>query len=154
MFPQVTAHSKIDDLQSDPLYDLFELIGEDENPLMDDCKILMPGDINLTLDTNCKLRVLHLNIHSLLSKLNDLKSLLTVLSNSNCEVDIILLCETFLTDNTVAACKIPHYTLIESHRTNLTRGGVGIYINNKIRYKERLDLSIFKEGYFQFYIEK
>ena len=149
MFPQVTAESKIDDLQSNPLYDLFELIGEDENPLMDDCKMLMPGDINLTLNTNCKLRVLHLNIHSLLSKLNELKSLLTILSNSNCEIDIILLCETFLNDNTVAACNIPHYTLIESHRTNLSRGGVGIYVNNKIRYKERYDLSIFKEGYFE-----
>ena len=50
-------------------------------------------------------KVLHFNIHSLHSKLNDLTRLLNVLSDSGHIVGIIRLCEIFMIDQNINKCK-------------------------------------------------
>ena len=60
---------------------------------LEDCKILNPNNYNLV--------VVQHNIHSLFSNQCDLKNLLNNLSLINSKVDIILLCETHLSKQTV-----------------------------------------------------
>ena len=60
-----------------------------------------------------------------------------------------MLCETFLNDNNCKICNIDGYSIVEKHRTDSTRGGVAIFINNKHKYKLREDISIFKENCFE-----
>ena len=51
-----------------------------------------------------------------------------------------------MTSTNVDACKIEGYNMEFKHRTTKTQGGVAVYINNKIQYKNRADLSVFHEG--------
>ena len=62
--------------------------------------------------------VMQLNIHSLLSYVTELKMLLTKLEQKNSSVDVILLCETFLTKKTERLVNILHYQLYPTCRSN------------------------------------
>ena len=96
-----------------------------------------------------RLNIIHLNIHSLQAKLDDLYLLLQKAKQQDCELDVILLCETFLNDNNVGLCSIPGYKLIDMHQHNSARGGACIFIDNKLSFSDRTDLSIFHEGKFE-----
>ena len=98
---------------------------------------LNPSGLNLV--------VLELNIRSILSHLSDLKQLLHVLESKNSRVDIILLCETFLTKSTESLVKVPGYTLICSNRKHSKGGGTAILLRNGITFKRRTDIEIFRE---------
>ena len=63
--------------------------------------------------------------------------------------DYILLCETFLTDQTASLYQIPGYKLVHKSRTAKTRGGVAIYIRDNIPFHVREDLGYFIEGEFE-----
>ncbi len=63
-------------------------------------------------------------------------------------IDVILLCETFITDNSKQSCELEDYELIEEHRKNMQRGGVAIYVHKSL-FVERGDLNIFEEGFFE-----
>ncbi len=140
------------EIQQDPKYDLHKIIAcEDDslNPLLNDCKYYEPSSFDKITGNRFKMKILHLNIRSLPGKLSKLLDLLSKLKDSNHEIDIILLCETFLTDTTKDSVDIKGYTLKEDHRKTMTRGGVAIYINDKLNFTERPDLSIFDEGHFE-----
>ena len=53
----------------------------------------------------------------------------------NSPIDIVILCETFLTPDKENHISIPGYCLITKNRTNKKGGGVSILINNKLKYK-------------------
>ena len=118
---------------------------------MNRCIYCTPNDFNTISSStkNSKLNVLQLNIHSLPSKLCQLKNLLSDLKSSSIEIDLVMLCETFINDNNADLCAIPGYTFLESHRQNKSRGGVAIYVNNKFTFKLRKDLDIFDECFFE-----
>ena len=144
----------ISDIQQDPSKDLYSLLNledEESNPLLDNCKYYTPTAINNISSEKFKLKVLHLNIHSIPAKLVELKNLLQKLKDANHEVDLILLCETFLNDTNKNTVDIDGYTLREDHRQNMTQGGVAVYINNKLQFVPRPDLAIFDEGVFESY---
>ncbi len=145
------AQNTFDQISSNPLKDLFELIDAENSPVNNNCNYVSPDDIKLDRLTigGSQLSVLHLNIHSVPSKLDDLKSLLAKLKNKNLIIDVILLCETFITENNKDSCELDGYKLLSEHRKKLTKGGVAIYINKKLKYIERADLSIFEEGFFE-----
>ena len=82
---------------------------------------------------------------SLISHQVELKQLLCDLERKNLRVDIMLLCETFLTEYNIKLVKIPGYTLISNHRKNTNDGGVGILIRNEIPHKCRKDIDVFVE---------
>ena len=92
------------------------------------------------------LNILHLNIRSLASKHDQLINILTNLQSDGCQLDFILLCETWLNDMNCNQFNIDGYTKIESHRKNHMGGGVAIYALDKYKFKIRNDLSIFEEG--------
>ncbi len=67
----------------------------------------------------------------------------------NITIDVILLCETFISESNKQSCKLDDYELFSEHRKNLTKGGVAIYVHKKLKYIERNDLNIFEEGFFE-----
>ena len=78
-------------------------------------------------DSTFQYTSLHLNIQSLPAKFDKLKLLISELHDQNIDLDLILLCETFLTDNIQNQFNIAGYNLVCKNRTT-TRGGVAIYI--------------------------
>ena len=90
----------------------------------------------------------HINILSLPAKFEKLKYLISEFQEQNIDIDFILLCETFLTDNIAQQFNISGYNLLSRNR-NTKRGGVAIFINNKHNYQSREDLEIFVSGEFE-----
>ena len=91
----------------------------------------------------------HLNIQSLPAKFDRLKLLISELHEQRIDLDFILICETFLTDNIAQQYHIPGYNLVYKNRHNIARGGVAIYIKTKYNIKMRDDLAIFNSGIFE-----
>ena len=58
----------------------------------------------------------------------------------------MLLCETFLTKETLKLVDIPDYTLISSHRSQSKGRETAILIRNGILYKRSKNLEVFEEG--------
>ena len=127
---------------------VFKSTDDDSNSIFTECKYYLPNDI-VSIKEDYHLKIMHLNIHSVASKLSDLKDLLATLAEAGKEIDIILLCETFITDNNLRLCSLPGYNLEEKHRSSKLGGGVAVYVNSRIKYKCRDDLSIFDEGKFE-----
>ena len=94
----------------------------------DKCNYIDPAKCeNLNL-TGFNIIVLQLNISSVLKHSYELKSLLRTLESKNSRVDLVLLCETFLTPET-------NYTLVSNQRSKSKGGGTAILIRNGIHYK-------------------
>ena len=94
-------------------------------------------------------KIMHLNIRSIPSKFDKLKDIIANLKKSNITLDFILVCETFLKDDTEHLFKIPGYNLITKNRQLLSKGGVAMYIKDQIHFKLLENLSIFHEGEFE-----
>jgi exonuclease III len=95
---------------------------------------------------NSNLNILHLNVRSIQHKTDKIAELLYKLKIQKYEIDILAVCETFMNENNINDCKIEGYNIEYKYRKNKTQGGVAIYINNKLNYKFRDDLSTFYEG--------
>ena len=89
--------------------------------------------------------IMQFNIRSLITCQTCLKHTLKTLKCKNSLVNIILLCETFLLDQTVNQVQIPGYSIIDTHRKNSKGGGIAIPIKNGIKYRWRSDLEEFHE---------
>ncbi len=141
--------SRLDNIGNDPLLDLEEIVGSDENPFLENCDYYEVDKLNSIDGYN--LNVLHINIHSLPNKIDKLKILLLDFKKQNCGIDIILICETHINDLNLSKCNIHGYTLYETHRKNMRCGGIAIFVCNSLKFKQRLDLNLFEEGYFESY---
>ena len=104
---------------------------------LDSSNNLNPNGLNLII---CQL-----NVCSLLSNQDGIRQLLANLKCKNSEVDIMILCETYLRDHTVHQVSIPGYNLIFNHRQHGNGGGVAILVRNGIIHKHRRDLDTFDE---------
>ena len=98
---------------------------------------------------NFHCRVLHLNIQGLAAKFDNLKNLLSHLSEAHVDIDYILLCETFLNDNNAYLYKLPNYNMIYKNKKAKSKSDVAIYVREDIQYNIRDDLGIFVEGEFE-----
>jgi len=83
------------------------------------------------------------------TKFEKLKLLVHDLYEHHIDLDFIMLCETFLTDNIAHYFSLPGYNLITRNRPNSSRGGVAIYIKSDYKYIERHDLEINNPGVFE-----
>lgn len=92
---------------------------------------------------------MHINIHSLPSKHDQLQLIIRRLNNLKIELDYILLCETFLNESNQALYNIEGYNLITRNRTTNSKGGVAIYVRCNISFKRRNDLEINIDGEFE-----
>lgn len=140
----------IDALYSDMTKDLNQLLDDQNlNTITQDSNYISPENIEETNGADYALKIMHLNIQSLPAKIDDLKLLLSKLSESGITFDVILICETFLTGHKIGQCQIDNYVLKEKHREHSRGGGVAIYVNKKLNVTERPDLQIFYEGQFE-----
>ena len=118
----------------------------DDSLWTDNCNY-MELDICLNLNpSNYNLLVLQLNIRSILAHQHELKQLLRDLEKKNSSIDVVLLCETFLTKKTIGMVNVAGYTHVGNYRNTKKGGGVSILIKDGISYKRRQDLDIFQEG--------
>ena len=80
------------------------------------------------------LLVMQLNIRGLLGKLSNLKDLINKVSRGK-KIDIILLCETWQNQNSPTPSLLG-YNYIYKNRKHKMGGGVGIFVNERIRFTE------------------
>ena len=145
----VSRLDKLDEISADPSSDLYQLIDDDLMLFDKECKYIEPENTKILEGKSSKLKILSINIHSLPGKLTELKHLLDTLQSNNLTIDVVILCETFINENNKSLCFIDNYQLIEEHRSKKSKGGVGIYVHNRLRFKKREDLKLFKEGQFE-----
>ena len=138
--------SKLDKISGDWTKDLYDLIDKDQSPLEHGCNYVEPDNISCLNIQSSDLVTLHLNIHSLPSKLNELKNLISILNGKGVDIDVILLCEVFLNEVNSDSCHIDGYKLFVQHRKNKSRGGVAIFVKDNYKSKHRACLTIFEEG--------
>lgn len=100
-------------------------------------------------ETKYTCTALHLNIHSLPAKIDNLKLMISEFQEQNIIIDFILLCETFLTEYNSHQFNIPGYNFVYKNRINSNRGGVAIYINDKHTFKMRDDIATNVTGIFE-----
>ena len=67
------------------------------------------------------------------------------LNSKNSPIDILLLCETFLTKHMIGLVDIPGYDIISNHRKNFKGEGTAILIKKGIPYKRHRDLDVMIE---------
>jgi hypothetical protein len=92
---------------------------------------------------------MHLNVRSLPDKVNKLQLLLTDLNDNDIQFDLILICETFLTETNKNMYNISGYTFVGKNRKHAKCGGVGMFIREGLSFKIRDDLSICVEQEFE-----
>ena len=88
--------------------------------------------------------VFHLKIQGLCSSLNELKRIV-----SDGTPDVIGLCETFLDSNKDILLDIPGYRMERVNRKQMARGGLMLYIADRLAYNVRKYLSRNEKGIFE-----
>ena len=89
---------------------------------------------------------MHLDIRSVLGHQQELCQLIRSTERKNSWIDVILLCETFLSSKTKSMVNIPGFSHICNYRKTKKGGGVSTLLRDGITYKHRSDLDIFEEG--------
>ena len=82
--------------------------------------------------------IMQLNIRGLYSKIDKLKALLNECTLGK-KIDVILLCETWQSKSSPLP-KLDGYSYIYKHRQHKLGGGVGMFVSDRLKYKERSDL--------------
>ena len=93
------------------------------------CPYVIDDEIDL-LDTemNENFHVLHLNIRSFLKNVNYLKLLLDDLLQRNVIIDVVLLCETFVTNDNIRSIGLPGYQCFNKNREDKQGGGILVFV--------------------------
>ena len=128
---------------------IIEHINPDMNVLKDLSCYYIDLENEYSLADFCgdqEVNVLHLNIHSFMAKRDQLLSLLCDLNSMKVKIDVILLCETFITKQNVDMCIIPDYYDYHEYRTKVRQGGVSVFIHNDYKHMKRFKLTIFVEN--------
>ena len=126
--------------------DFLSLLGNENNNLLESDYVNLENINQYFNCVNDSLKVLHLNICGLCSKIDKLVLLLQLLANNGLTIDIITVCETFINDKNKTLCEIDGYNFEYEYRKNKTKGGVGIYVSQELKYICRKEISFFIEG--------
>ena len=86
------------------------------------------------------LSLIQWNTRGLMGKLATIHDLLRLKDNQR-QIDICLLSETWLTDQSQSMVDIPGYQLICKNRENRKGGGVGVLVSKHLKVRERTDLT-------------
>ncbi len=131
--------------------DLSRILGNHlDNAEHNTTELTLPECLTYNLEDLSKLHIsnkkykftaMHINIHSIPAKFDQLKNIITEFCEANISLDFILLCETFLADNNARLYEIPGYNFVLKNRQLNRRGGVAIYIKEGIRFNIRNDLA-------------
>ena len=138
-----------------PITDYLDVSNKNFNfhdEIADNCDYVELTD---TIDVDCgrhDLAVLHLNIRGLCNKQDELKRLLKQCMPKK-KINVVLLVETWTTGTKSNSIRIPGYTYLGQNRKNKKGGGVGILINNQLKYKCIPDLNLNEPHIESFFIE-
>ena len=125
-------------------------IMEDESNIYSECNYYSYEDIAQIDFKESDLNVLHINIHSILANKTQLTELIEVCNEAGHQIDALLICETFMNENNKSQCKIKNYNMVAyEYRQTTKQGGVAIYLRKGLKYTNRKDLTIYKEGEFE-----
>ena len=136
---------------TDYLQDLFDYEDSEDNyfgnilnNLNSGCKYHDIDSISSLSKTHneSKYTAMHINIQSLASKYDQLKTFVHTLNNYDIKLDFILLCETFLTEMNDKLYMLPGYDFVCNNRSGGKGGGVAIFIRDDIHFKVREDLTL------------
>ena len=97
-------------------------------------------------------KALQLNICGLISKQNELSKLITGCLNNN-KIDIVILCETWLTPQVNHLVQVLGYQFYGIERNTKKGGGVGFLVAKEIKFKPRKDLSTEDHSFKNCFIE-
>ena len=116
---------------------------DDNNTILAKCKYVDIEEFkNLTVDFQKTFSLFHLNVASLPLNFDDLHTILAAL---NFEFDVIGITETRLKKNHPLCSNISLENYItEDNLTESSAGGTRLYISNKLSYKNRNDLQMYK----------
>ena len=106
---------------------------------------------NIKIGTN-DLSILQLNIRGLISKQQDLKYLLSKCTTEG-KIDIVILVETWLTQESMSRISMPGYSYVGKSRKTKKGVGVRLLIRNEIAFKSRLDLEWESDIFESYFIE-
>ena len=100
---------------------------------IDNCDYLDHDEFKeVTINRN-DLSIIQINIRGIINKQAELSKVLNT-SNKK-KIDIAILSETWLSDASKLKVNIPGYDFLGEQRTTKKGGGVGILINNELKYK-------------------
>jgi gamma-glutamylcyclotransferase (GGCT)/AIG2-like uncharacterized protein YtfP len=132
---------------ADIINDNRDLVAKlDDSTIITGCEYYETEEIKNIDYSDSNLNIIHINIRNMESKIDPLLDLLNKLKYENYEIDIVLICETFMNDSNIDQCVLPGFNMEYNNRKIKKQGGVAVYINNKLKYTTRQDLSIFHEG--------
>jgi len=129
--------------------DNFLNLVELDNVLLSECNYFdLDEKTKRVIDTTA-FTIAHFNVHSIPNKYNDLLELLNALNEKGMLPDVLLLCETFLSEKNASKFSFDNYEMVNMFRKTKSRGGVSVLLKSNIRFTERPDLSLFEEGKFE-----
>ena len=108
----------------------------DESLWSDKCDYI---DIDSSSDLNPN------GLNLIVCQLNAAYFQIRMVSSNYSEVDIMILCKTFLRDHTEHQVNIPGYNLISNHRQHSNGGGTALLVHEGIIHKCRRDLDVFDQ---------
>ena len=85
---------------------------------------------------------IHVNIRSLPSKFDQLRSLVANMRDIGMPIHFIMLCETFLTELNCHMYQLPGYQFICNNRNSGRGGGVAMYICDDFQFSIRTDFTV------------
>ena len=100
---------------------------------LDSCK-----NIDKSIGDLC---IMQLNIRGLVNKQKELQDLLCNCTSDN-QADVVLLVETWLTQESLSRLNFPGYKFIGKNRLSKKGGGVGILVRDGLTFSERTDISM------------
>ena len=122
-----------------------------DDSLNDYCAYLDYEEYDELSSKGQNLSIIQLNIRGLLSKLNDISSLIRK-GNEN-KIGAVLLCETWVRAETKKLVSIPGYDIFSKERVGKKVGGVGILLDEQLVGKRRPDLEISSSQYENIVVE-
>ena len=123
-------------LTMDKTVDLSDSLGKPSN----ECPYVMESDLTLTDEEALhKFHVMHLNVCSFLKNSDKLKLLLEEMNQNKVVMDVILICESFVTDVNLPFVDIPGYTCISKLRKDRPGGGILIFVRKGLKVLKVLD---------------
>ena len=106
------------------------------------CDYLEIDDLDSLSPNISDLRLIHLNIRGLVGKQNELNNLLINGYGTAKPVDIAMINETWLRNDTLNKVSFPGYNLLSKQRIGKKGGGICMIIADKFKHRQRDDLLI------------
>ena len=143
-------------VRTDDAFNLVSLLNDDTDdttledspyyqyPGINSCEYYDPDQFAIyTKELKKNTSFFHLNCQGLRSNWDNFQTLMCDISTDNFSFDFIGISEVFRCDNEACLSLPGYHTLITRTRDDDSRGGVGLFIRDKINYKIREDLSVF-----------